>query len=213
MTSLLNKGLNFCLVPKRVNTTGILAGFDRMSRSMIWKERIFTDNDLEEEVLNSFISAPWKPIKTNLPNKGPSSDLKTFLNGSLSCVLGSTLNRIHTNLPENERRAMFELIKLQKSRVITIKPNDKNGGTSILRTCDYIGNLEHLLNSKHIDKNGFEHNYFAKLEHYTADQLQFNHWVKLKEEVDKAKSLGYIESGVARGWSPMNQPQEDFTDW
>ena len=54
----------------------------------------------------TFIKKPWKPVKTNLPDSAPSPELNTFLNGSLACVLGSDLNKVHTNLPVNEDRAM-----------------------------------------------------------------------------------------------------------
>lgn len=132
---------------------------------MKWKEELFKENDIENSVIEPMSGKkPWATVKTNLPKSAPNADLTTFLNGSLNCILGADLNKTHTNLPECEKRAMNELIKLQKSRQICIKPNDKTGGCSVLNTTDYVNSLETLLSAKHTDSDGFDHPYFQKLD-------------------------------------------------
>ncbi len=103
---------------------------------MKWGEVLHKNNDIQDDPrdVQTFQKKPWRPLKTNLPKTANSEDLTTFLNGSLACVLGSDLNKIHTNLPEKERRALKELTDLQKERVITCKPHDKTGGTAVLNT-------------------------------------------------------------------------------
>ena len=100
---------------------------------------------------------------------------------------------------------MNELNKLQKSRVITIKPNDKTGGCSVLNTSDYIDSMEILLKAKHTDANGQEHPYFQELDAYQADQIQFNDYERLKREVNKAKKEDWIDSDTAK-WLESEEP-------
>lgn len=207
MENLLNRGLNYSIVPKSVNTTDVHAGFEKLGRSMKWKEALFKEDDLDNDLTDVavFKNEPWRPARTNLPKSATPADLSTFLNGSLACVLGSDLNKIHTNINDREKRALDELVHLQKERVITLKPNDKTGGTAILNTKDYISSMEMLLQSKHTDSDGNEHSYFQKLDPLQADQMQFNDWDRLKSEVNKAKNEGLIEKDVA-AWLVPDEP-------
>lgn len=203
MTNLLNRGLNFAVTPKSVNTTDIHAGFQKLGRSMKWKEELFKENDIDNSVIEPMSGKkPWTTVKTNLPKTTPNADLTTFLNGSLNCILGADLNKTHTNLPECEVRAMNELIRLQKSRQICIKPNDKTGGCSVLNTTDYVNSLESLLSAKHTDSDGFDHPYFQQLEPNMAAQIQFNDFEKLKTEVNKAKRNKWIDEDIAKWLVP-----------
>ena len=207
MDSLFDKGLHFAIMPKKVNTTDIHAGFQNLGRSMEWTEVLSNpdspDCSSQEPAVKK--ETPWKPVKTSLPKSAPSADLNTFLNGSLNCVLGSDLNRVQPNLPENERRALNELVELQKSRQITIKPNDKTGGASIMNTEDYIKSMENILDAKFVDSDGVEHPYFQKLDPYQADQMQFNDLERLKEEVSKARNEGWIDNDMAK-WLVPDEP-------
>ena len=203
MTSLLNKGLNFAVMPKNINTTDIHAGFQKLGRSMKWRESLYTDDDIDSsEVMSKSVKEPWRKAKTNLPKSAPPADLNTFLNGTLNCVLGSDLNKVQTNLPESERRAMNELIELQKTRVLTLKPHDKCGGTAVLNTKDYIKSMELILDAKFTDSDGFDHPYFQKLNAFEADQLLFNHLDELKSVVNKAKRDGIITNDIANWLIP-----------
>ena len=208
MVSLLNRGLNFAVVPKTVNTTDVHAGFEKLERDMKWTETLFKEDDLENDS-SVYKKKPWRPSKTNLPKTAPSADLSTFLSGSLTCVLGSDLNKIHTNLPENEKRAMNEIVHLQKERIITLKPNDKTGGVSVLNTEDYIKSMDYLLHAKHTDSDGVDHPYFHRLDPNQADQMQFNDLDRLKSEVSKAKNEGWTDTTWLLGWYLRSQPLAD----
>ena len=208
MESLLNKGLNYAIVPKNVNTTQIVAGFERMGRTMNWMDKINKESSVEGELDRStsdnFIKVPWKPTSIKQPEGTPTTDLTTFLNGSLSCILGSDLKKTHRNLPENERDAMDKLVKLQKNRTITIKPMDKMGGVAILNTNEYISGMEQILKAKFRDENGTNHLYFRTLENPEAEQLQFNHLEELKEVVKKGKDREWIGKDEAKWLVPDN---------
>ena len=91
---------------------------------------------------------PWKPVRTNLPDCAPSQELKTFVNGSLACVLGSDLNKVHTNITPGQARARDQLQEWQARHEITIKPSDKTGGISIMNTDDYIMLILRISNYK-----------------------------------------------------------------
>ena len=195
MRCLLNRGLNYAIVPKTVNTTGVIAGFEKFGRNCKFQEHLYKNNpDMESE---TFIKKPWKPVKTNLPDSAPSPELNTFLNGSLACVLGSDLNKVHTNLPVNEHRAMEQLINLQKERKITIKPCDKTGGTAILNTTDYTESMHRILNATTKDEHGIEQRYFQQLDPNEAHQMLFNDLEDLKKEVKTALNMGWIDKEQA----------------
>lgn len=199
MISLLNRGLNFAIIPKKVNTTDVHAGFEKLSRSMKWKEAKYKedDNNKHPSESMSYKKEPWRKSKTNLPLSAPSADLSTMLNGSLACVLGSDLNKIQTNLPVNEKRALDKLVLLQKERHITLKPTDKTGGVAVFNTDDYIKGMESLLHTKFTDSDGIDHPFFQPLNAMEADQMQFNDLEELKSEVKKAKDANIITSEVA----------------
>ena len=209
MENLLNRGLSFSIMPKKVNTTNIHAGFEKLSLSMQWKEKLTKLDEPDQpnttDDPKTKFSQPWIAAKTTFPPTAPSTDLSTFLNGSLACVLSSDLNKAQTNLPQSEKIAMKQLIDLQKSREITIKPNDKTGGTSILNTEDYIKSMHGILDAKFMDGDGHEHPYFQKLDPYQADQLQFNDHNRLKSEVQNAKNKGWIDDKVAK-WLVPEEP-------
>ena len=62
-----------------------------------------------------------------------------FLNGVKSEIEDpKNRNRARPNLPPDELKGLQDLIKLQKDRVITIKPCDKGAGVIILDFEAYI---------------------------------------------------------------------------
>ena len=81
--------------------------------------------------------------------------LKTFLGGVKSEILDpKNRNKINCNLPREELQALQELIKLQRERIITIKPCDKGAGIIILNCNDYmLACYEHLESRQ--DKNPY----------------------------------------------------------
>lgn len=65
--------------------------------------------------------------------------------------------------------------------------------------------MKTLLNSKHVDKDGGEHPYFRKLDPNMAGQMQFNDLQELKQEVNNAKRLGWIDKQQA-DWLIPEEP-------
>ena len=61
-------------------------------------------------------------------------------------------NNVHCNLPQDEILALKELIHLQKTKVIVIKPCDKGAGMIILDYPMYMrACYEHLTSEKNMD--------------------------------------------------------------
>ena len=206
MQSLLNRGLNYSVTPKTVNTTNVIAGFDKLRRTMAWTEEFYkTDPDFVPD--KTYVKKPWKPVSTNLPTNAAAPELNTFINGSLNCVLGSDLNKIHVNLPEREQRAMKQLISLQKDRKIVIKACDKTGGSAVMNTCDYVDSMNTILNATHKDPDGTEHKYFEQLDPNVASQMLFNDLDNLKSEVNNALNMQWIDKEQAK-WLVPDEPKE-----
>ena len=64
MQEVLNLGLNFTIMPKKLDITQVLSDFKRFERNMLWKEFFYgkENNDQYKPPL-------FKSKKTNLPKK------------------------------------------------------------------------------------------------------------------------------------------------
>ena len=129
MKNLLNRGFNFSILPLKLDLTQVLVDFKRFERSMIWHE-YFYGTEIEGETRGKI----FKSSKTNLPKNYKSPDgLKTYLGSVKSEIMDHrNRNNISCNLPQDEIQALKDLIKLQKEKVIVIKPCDKGAGIIIL---------------------------------------------------------------------------------
>ena len=76
--------------------------------------------DSQEEQRNIF-----KKVKTNYPKSQPSVHVRTFLENIKDDIIYAPLDKVHKNLSKEQEQALVTLKKEQKSRNITIKPNDK----------------------------------------------------------------------------------------
>ena len=141
MNRLLNRGLNFSILPKKLDITQVRVDYKRFKRAAIWQE--FNNG--------SVFQMPEKPIfkvlKTNLPkNHIVPEGLKTFLNAVESDIMDPrNRNHIESNLPTDEIEALKILIKLQKDKQIVVKACDKGAGIIILTYKEYMrACYEHL---------------------------------------------------------------------
>ena len=151
MTSLLNKGLNFCPAqkPKREET---LCDFKYFARKIKWKEYWFGKETDEEW------TPPIFPVqKSNLP-RNTSKEVEGFLSGIKGELVGSQPNQIHDNLTREERTAFKILIEKQANKELIVKPADKGAGVCVLNYTDYVNLCENHLQEK--TKDGY--NYYRK---------------------------------------------------
>ena len=165
METILNRGLNFAITPLKLNITQVLVDFRKFERTMLWQE--FWSNK-EKIQLKPQI---FKQNKTNLPTKHPTPPgLKMFLNAAKSEIMDPhNRNKSHPNLSPTEIEALSELIKLQKERVITIKPCDKGAGIIILDFEKYLESCDKHLNSKQKQEDGSYKPYYCKVDEDTIE--------------------------------------------
>ena len=141
--SLLNKGLNFSILPLKLDITEVLTDYKNFERRMVWQE--FWHDRQHEQTQKEFI---FKQTKTNLPRDYQSPQgLKDFLSSVKSEIMDPRNRNIEKcNLPVAEVQALKELISLQKERVIVIKACDKGSGIIILDFDKYLkACYDHLL--------------------------------------------------------------------
>ena len=145
MHRLLNRALNFAVLPRKLDITQILVDFNRFARSAIWQE--YWHERESENPLNKQI---FKKKNNNLPkNHTTPAGLKTFLN-SIKSEIMDPRNRDEAkyNLEPDELEALTKLIQLQRERKIIIKAADKGAGIVIVNFEDYMKSCyNHLLTS------------------------------------------------------------------
>ena len=91
--------------------------------------------------------------------------LKMFLNATKSEILDpKNRNKARPNLPPEEISALQELIKLQKNKIITIKPCDKGAGIIILNFEEYLRSCNSHLASEQKQQDGTSKPYYCKVE-------------------------------------------------
>ena len=161
MLKVLNKGLNYSILPHKIDNTLVLTEFRRFERTILWNE-FWKEKGNNEE--NKKTNSIFKILKNNFPNYKSSESLKAFLN-SIKSDLMDPLNKkkVAPNLNSDEYKALLELSKLQKERKIVIKQCDKGAGIIILNHDDYIKSCnEHLEMTRNVGDQVV--NYFQRVE-------------------------------------------------
>ena len=182
MENLLNRGLNFSILPLKLDLTQVLVDFKRFERSVIWQEYFYGRDKDEDQKAKIF-----KSNKTNLPKNYKIPDgLKTYL-GSIKSEIMDHKNRndVKCNLPKNEIEAIKELIKLQKERIIVIKPCDKGAGIIILDFSVYMKACYEHLASEKLMSDGEVKKYY----------LEVN---DIELEVSKSKIRNLVQEGLEK---------------
>ena len=190
MESLLNKSLSFVPTPKHFDKTNIEAGLQKFKRSLLWRE-YWHDSICTTQSDTKVKQVFFDKCKTNLPPPSHHTpvDLSRFIQAVDSDIIGSEPSKYRKNYTKEEEKALEQLVKSQKDRTITIKPNDKTGGCSILNTEDYIAALQLMLKKVLIDENG---NYSPCYEQDVSEEVLADHWKLVKEVVEKGIKDGYI---------------------
>ena len=184
MEKVLDRGLNFCIQPLKLDLTQVLTDYKRFERIMIWTEYFHGDENLVTE------KPTFKTMKINLPkgHKTPNG-LKTYINACKSEILDPK-NRVEAknNLPKDEMDALKELIQLQKERKITIKPADKGAGIVILNFEDYDKSCKEHLSSQ---EDTTEQNAFYKKVHPIVLQ-------EAQSQIDRSVLKGFEDEIISK---------------
>ena len=132
----------------------------------------------------------FKKVKTNLPTKHPTpAGLKTFLNGVKSEIQDPcNRNKCRPNLPPDEIQALKQLIKLQKDRVITIKPCDKGAGIILLDFEEYMRSCTEHLSSTQTQTDGNILPYYKKVDDNIIEETK----VKIREVLEEGFKSNFI---------------------
>ena len=180
MEKILNRGLNFAILPLNLDITQVLVDFKRFERSFVWKEFWFGKN-IEEP----YVQPLFKTTKTNLPkNYKVPNEVNIFLNSVKSEIFDyKNRNKAKCNIPAEEKEALGELIKLQKNRKIVIKPCDKGAGVIILDFEEYMRSCKEHLESEKVDSDGNTTKYYVEVNEQIV-------------EMAKKKILNVIEEGL-----------------
>ena len=158
MKSLLNLGLNYSIIPLKLDLTQVLVDFNKFERSVIWQE--FWHGREKDE---NYKVPIFKSQKNNLPkNHKIPKGLKTFINSVKSEILDpKNRNCAECNLTPDKMAALKELTRLQCERIITIKACDKGAGIIILNFKDYMSACYMHLLSK-LERKGEISQYYYK---------------------------------------------------
>jgi len=185
MTSLLNRGFNFSILPEKIDMTQINVDLKRFKRAAIWNEFWF---DRESEDQTDLI---FKKEKDNLPkNHTVPEDLKTFLS-AVTSEIQDPRNRIteKSNLPHDEQQALKELVKLQKEKHIVIKACDKGAGIIILDYSEYVK---------------------ACYKHLTSSQSEGNPYYTQVDALEVERSKAQIENTLLEALKDNIISQDEF---
>ena len=147
MDKVLNRGLNFSILPLKLDTTQVFVDFKKFERSVIWHE-FWHGSEQQED--NRTIPI-FKLQKTNMPkNYSVPEDLKIFLK-SIKSELQDPRNRNREtcNLPLDKLNALKDIIQLQKERQIVVRACDKGAGIMILNFNDYLKACYNVMSTLH----------------------------------------------------------------
>ena len=184
--SALNRGLNFSVLPQKLNLTQVLADLSKFERTMVWIE-FFHDKDDDDDY-----SGPplFKEQKTNMPkDHNTPQGLKTFINSVRSELLDpKSRNRQRPNLPPEELNGLKEIIQLQKEKKIVVRAADKGAGIVILSFSAYMDSCFKHLNSVQKQADGTYKRYYQPL--YDLSILQ-----DVKQNISEI-----LEEGLEKGY-------------
>ena len=109
METLLNRGFNFSILPRKLDITQVFVDYKRYERSTIWKEVFHGEEQQNEREVPIF-----KTQKNNLPqNYIVPEGLKTFLSSVKSEITDPrNRNTAECNLPREELEALKDLINM-----------------------------------------------------------------------------------------------------
>ena len=208
MIKLLNRGLNFCVMPAKVNLSKLMSDFRKFERKMRWTEFFSEKKD------DSTYDPPiFKIEKQNLPKNHVQPRLLQVFHSSIEVDLQDRsqwnrefLNTSRSNLPQEEMKALQTLIELQKNRIITIKPADKGAGILVMNCNDYIESCNSHLQSKQIQPDSSQIPFYSK-----ASDIALTHMKKsILDVLNNGKTQGWISSDEYNAMNPSESKPARF---
>ena len=192
MLNVINKGLNYSVLPHKLDNTLVLSEFKRFERTLVWKE--FWKEKESDQALTKPESI-FKVQKNNFPNYKTTSDLIHPLNRK----------KVSPNLTNNEFKALTDIVKLQKERKIVIKQCDKGAGVIILDHAEYLRSCyNHLSMTQSI--SGETENYYENVDENIFLQAK----EKIKEVLDEAFDNEIINKEEHNAMNPIDKPPAKF---
>lgn len=188
----MNKHLSFVPLPEKINTTQLSYDISRFSRTCRWTEDLKDVPRVDEDTI-------FKVKKHNLPRKAPSTTLSKFLYGIESDILKAEPKRIHSNLKDDEHKAIKSLVEAQKEGQIVIQRCDKGGATAIMDRDDYVNEImEQHLQSTVTNQDGDIINVYREV-----DPLMLHvHHDKLRQLVEQGFQAGFLNEKEKAGLIP-----------
>ena len=184
MENVINRGLNFTILPFKLDITEVLVDFKNFARSMIWQEFWYGRNE-------NYNDNPTEDIfkdknKRNLPkNYQVPKGLQVFPNSVKSEILDPrNRNPTKCNIPPEEAQALKDLVRLQRERIITIKECDKGAGVIILDFNDYVNACYEHLKSEQKQPDGSMKSYYKKVDELMLMKSEAEITAVLKEALN-----------------------------
>ena len=177
MNRLLNRGLNFSILPQKMDLTQLFVDIKRYERSAIWTEFHY---GIDEQ--NNTDKPVFKKFNTNLPkNYTVPEGLKTFLSSVKSEIYDyKNRNTEKCNIPQDELEALKSLTKLQRETSIVIKACDKGAGVIILNYNDYMKACYRHLGSEQSEN----HPYYTQVDEFEVERSKNKIDTLLKEALE-----------------------------
>ena len=160
METLLNRGLNFAVLPNKLDITQVLVDWKRFKRTMIWREWWFG-----REAVDDIKEPIFKTKKSNLPkNYKMPNGLRTYVTAVKSEIIDpKNRNKVKSNLTVEEQQALKDLVRLQKEKKYVIKQCDKGAGIIIMDHKDYVKAAEKHLHETIVDAKGNKKPLYTKV--------------------------------------------------
>ena len=193
MEKVMNRGLNFGVLSKKLDITQVFVDLKKFDRTMIWKEW-WHGHTTEEE----YDKPMFKTHKTNLPaNYKVPNGLKTYLSSVKSEVVDpKNRNKVKCSLPEDELEALKELVKLQKDKKIIIKQCDKGAGIIVLNYEDYINACNKHLKESMKDHDGTIKQYYKKVKQTVLEEAKNKILRHIQSDRNRQKMRERIKLGL-----------------
>ena len=200
MSSLLNRGLNFSILPLKLDITEVLVDYKKFERRVVWHEFWYG-----RESENTYEIPMFKTHKTNMPkNYSIPQGLQMYLNGIKSELLDPrNRNTVKSNISVAEIQALKTLIQLQRDRIIKIMACDKGAGIMILDFEEYLRSCYEHLSSQQIQEDGSLKSYYIKIPENKIGRAKQN----IEYIIEEGVHHGYI---TQQEFKEMDPGEKDF---